>query len=185
MRLRPVRLDGVVRGAILCAAAPARGPNGGRFRRADGPQCLARGGGEAGGGVKDKTPRRVVEDHGRHRHLLRTGPDHERGAAPSAHGGKKYFCRAPRRNAARPRAALFTHAVGDPRGGDGGYCGADTVVEETVATIVVPANAGTHNHRCWLWKGTRPQLRTTRRFWGMGPGSRPGRRRFFRRVVPE
>src|ERR1700737_1807953 len=168
MRLRPVRLDRLDRAAILCAAAPARGPNGGRFRRADGPQCLARAEAEAGRNLQDKNPRRVVQDHGRHRHLLRTGPDHERGAAPSAHGGKKYFCRAPRRNAARPRAALFTHAVGDPRGGDGGYCGADAGVEKFVGWAKAlfapcPPNSS-YGARRWWARGVyhRARVRATR-----------------------
>ena len=47
----------------------------------------------------------------------------------SAHGGAKDFCRAPRRHPARPGAAFFAHALGDPRGGDGGYRRVDERVE--------------------------------------------------------
>src|SRR5258708_3755567 len=129
MFLRPVRLDRLDRAAVLCTAAPARGADGGRFRCADGPQGVARAEAEAGRGLQNQDARRLVQDHGRYRHLLRAGPDHERGAESSAHGGAKHFCRAPWRDAARTGAALFAHAVSDPRSGDGGYCGSRERVE--------------------------------------------------------
>ena len=64
---------------------------------------------------KTKTRERVVQDHGRHRRLLRAGPDHGRSAAAPAHGGPKGFRHAARRNPARARPALFAHRVGYPR----------------------------------------------------------------------
>ena len=49
------------------------------------------------------------------------------------------------------------------------------VSPSTLHQRVVPANAGTHNHRSRLHEEARPQLGTTRAFVVMGPGSRPGR----------
>ena len=92
-----------------------------RLRRADGPQGLARAEGKADQGVQEQDARGVVQDHGRHRHLLRADPDHGGSAETSAHGGAQDLRRAPRRHPARARAALFAHAVGDPRAGDGGH----------------------------------------------------------------
>ena len=69
---------------------------------------------EAGGGVQDQDPRRVVHHHGRHRHLLRAGSDHEGSAGTSAHDGARDFRHPPRRHPAGAGAALFTHALGDP-----------------------------------------------------------------------
>ncbi len=78
---------------------------------------------------KSKTPRGLVQDHGRHRHLLRADPDHGGSAEASAHGRAKHLCRAPRRDAAGAGAAIFAHAVGDPGCGDGGYRRTDERVE--------------------------------------------------------
>ena len=71
-------------------------------------------------GVQDQDARRLVQDHGGHRHLLRADPDHGGSPETSAHGGARGLCYAPRRDAAGAGAAFLPHAVGDPRGGDGG-----------------------------------------------------------------
>src|ERR1700676_1271576 len=132
MRLRPVRFDRLDRTAVLRAAAPACRAFGRRLRCPDGSQGMARAEAKTGAGVQDKDPRRMVRDHGRHRHLLRPDPDHAGGAQSPAHGGAKDFCRAPRRHPAGARAALFPHAVRDPRAGDDGYCGAGKRVAKIV-----------------------------------------------------
>ena len=100
-----------------------------RFRRADGPQRLAGAEGKADKGVQEQEPRRLVQDHGRHRHLLRADPDHGGSAEASAQRRAKDLCRAPRRDAARAGAAVFADAVGDQGCGEGGDCGADERVE--------------------------------------------------------
>ena len=94
-----------------------------RFRRPDGPQGLAGAEGKADKGVQEQEPRGVVQDHGRHRHLLRADPDHGGSAEASAHGRAQDFRRAPRRDAAGAGAAVFADAVGDPGAGSGGYRG--------------------------------------------------------------
>ncbi len=81
------------------------------------------------GGLQEQDPRRMVRDHGRHRHLLCADPHHEGSAAASAHGGAQDFRRTPRRHPAGAGAALFAHTVGDPRAGDGGYREPDKRVE--------------------------------------------------------
>ncbi len=93
----------------------------GLLRCADGPRRLAGAEAETGRGVQDQEPRRVVQDHGRHRHLLRADPDHAGSAAPSAYGRARDLCHAPRRHPAGARAAVFAHAIRDPRCGEGGY----------------------------------------------------------------
>ena len=70
---------------------------------------------------KTKIPRRMVQHHGRYRHLLRAGADHERGAEASAHGRARDFRHPPRRHPARPRAAFLPHPIGDPRRRQGRY----------------------------------------------------------------
>ncbi len=99
------------------------------LRRADGPQGLAGAEAEAGRNLQEQEPRGVVQDHGRHRHLLRAGPDHGGSAKTSAQRGARDFRRASRRDAARAGAALLAHAVGDPRCGDRGYRRTDEGVE--------------------------------------------------------
>ena len=78
---------------------------------------------------KSKTPRGLVQDHGRHRHLLRADPDHGRSAEASAQRRAQDLRRAPRRDAARAGAAVFADAVGDQGCGEGGYRGTDERVE--------------------------------------------------------
>ena len=82
---------------------------------------LAGAEGKAGRGVQDQDPRRMVQDHGRHRHLLRADPDHEGSAEASAHGRARDLRHPPRRHPARASAAFFAHALGDPRCREGRY----------------------------------------------------------------
>ena len=53
--------------------------------------------------------RRMVRDHGGHRHLLRAGAHHEGGLAASARQGARRLCRRLGLPAARRRAALLAH----------------------------------------------------------------------------
>src|SRR6266404_8704624 len=46
----------------------------------------------------------------------------------------------------------------------------------TTASIVVPANAGTHNHRCMLLRRVVATAFARQKAVATGPGSRPGRR---------
>ncbi len=94
------------------------------FRRADGPQGVAGFEGETDRGLQEQEPRRLVQDHGRHRHLLCADPHHGGSAEAPAHGRAAGFRRASRRDPARPRPALLAHAVRDPRAGGGGDRGA-------------------------------------------------------------
>src|SRR6476469_8618506 len=121
MRLRQLHLDRIDRAAVLCAAAPARRAFRHRLRRPDGPQGLARAQTETDRRLQDKNPRRVVQDHGRYRRLLRAGPDHGGSPATSAHGGAEDFRQPPRRHPARAGAAFLAHALRDPRTRHGRY----------------------------------------------------------------
>jgi crotonobetainyl-CoA:carnitine CoA-transferase CaiB-like acyl-CoA transferase len=121
MFLRQFHLDRLDRAAVLCAAAPACGLNRCRLRRADGSQGLAGAEGEADRSIQEQDARRLVQDHGGHRHLLRADPDHGGSAKAPTQRRAKNFCRTPRRHPARPRPALFAHALGDPRTDGGGY----------------------------------------------------------------
>src|SRR6185437_15682117 len=120
MRLRQFHLGRFDRAAILRTAAPACGALGRVLRCADGPQGVARVEGEAGAGVQEQDARGLVQDHGRHRHLLRTGSHHGGSPKPSAHGRATSLRRAPWCDPARPRPALLPHAVHHPRAGGGG-----------------------------------------------------------------
>ena len=93
-----------------------------RLRRADGPHGVAHAQAETGRCVQDQDPRGMVHDHGRHRRLLRAGPDHGGSTSASAHGGAKEFCQSSRGHPAGTGAPLFAHAVGDPGDRSGGYC---------------------------------------------------------------
>ncbi|MEY9152791.1 crotonobetainyl-CoA:carnitine CoA-transferase CaiB-like acyl-CoA transferase [Bradyrhizobium japonicum] len=130
MRLRPFRLDRLDRAAVLRAAPRARGPYRCRFRRADGPQGLARAEAEIAGRVQEQDPRGLVQDHGRHRHLLRPGADHVGSDRASAHGRPQRLPRTPRREAAGAGTKVLAHAIcGAGAGGRGDWCG-DGCVEE-------------------------------------------------------
>ena len=58
---------------------------------------------------REQDARRMVRDHGGHRHLLRAGAHHEGGVAASARQGARRLCRRPGLPAARRRAALLAH----------------------------------------------------------------------------
>ena len=102
-------------------------------------------------GVQDQEPRRMVQDHGRHRHLLRADPDHEGSAQPSAHGRARGLCHPPRRHPARAGAALFAHAVGDPRAGKGGYrrCDAASGARRSIATVILRCEPSSASLEGW------------------------------------
>jgi alpha-methylacyl-CoA racemase len=81
---------------------------------------LAGAEGEAEGRVQEQDARGLVQDHGRHRHLLRAGADDVGGNAASAHGRPQRLHRASRREAAGTGTALLAHAVSGKRAGGGG-----------------------------------------------------------------
>src|SRR3954447_3659307 len=181
MRLRPFRLNRLHRAAILRAAARARRPDRRRFRRADGPQGLARAEGKTEDGVQEQDARGLVQDHGRHRHLLCAGADHVGSDRASAYGRPTGVRRAPRRQAAGAGAALFTDDIGGARAGRGGDRRSDEGVE---GGALDPrrynnlrcrlAKAGTHNHRERFGEESEfgtltDQIDKSR---GMGPGLR-------------
>ncbi len=80
-------------------------------------------------GVQEQDARRLVQDHGRHRHLLRADPDHGGSAEAPAQRRAQHIRRASRRDATRAGAAFFAHAVRDQGCGEGGYRGTDERVE--------------------------------------------------------
>ena len=121
MFLRPLRLDRLDRAAVLRAAARACRSLGFRLRCANGPRGLAGSQGQADAGYQEQDARGLVQDHGRHRHLLCAGADHGGGAEASAHGRAQRVRRAPWCHPACTRAALLAHAVRHPRAGEGGY----------------------------------------------------------------
>ncbi|MGY4188380.1 alpha-methylacyl-CoA racemase [Bradyrhizobium sp. USDA 4459] len=71
----------------------------------------------AEGRVQEQDARGLVQDHGRHRHLLRACSDHVRSDQAPAHGRPQCLHRAPWREAACARAALLAHTVHGPRAG--------------------------------------------------------------------
>ncbi len=175
MRLRQLHFDRFDRAAVLCVAAPACRAFRRRVRRADGSQGVAFAQAKTGRCVQDQNPRAVVQDHGGHRRLLRAGSDHERSARASSHGGAKDFRQPPRRHPARAGATFFAHALGDPRGRNGGYRKPDERVEGREVTslsslrkqgpITTDVSSGKdcgpsiaqHEHS-WLWVPARASL---------------------------
>src|SRR5207244_1018574 len=87
---------------------------------------------EAHRNLQDEEPRRMVQDHGRHRYLLCACPNHGGSAKASAQCRAQDLRRASRRHATGARTALLPHAIGDPRCGNRGYWRADERVEEIV-----------------------------------------------------
>ncbi len=104
------RLD---RAAVLCPAARKDRPQGRIAAGADGPQGLGAAQEPHGRHLQDQDARRMVRDHGRHRHLLRAGAHHEGGAEPRPRQGAQRLCRRgrlrrsppPRRASRAPRKA--------------------------------------------------------------------------------
>jgi crotonobetainyl-CoA:carnitine CoA-transferase CaiB-like acyl-CoA transferase len=96
---------------------------------------VARAEGEAYEGVQEQDARGLVQDHGRHRHLLRADPHHGRSPEASAHGRAQRLRRAPRRDPARPRPALLAYAVEYPRAGGGGDWRAGEGVEGEIGVV--------------------------------------------------
>src|ERR1700759_2479387 len=129
MFLRPVHLDRLHRNAILRTVAGARGPVGNLLRRASRSRRLAEAERKTGRGVQDQEPRRMVQGHGRHRHLFRAYPDHAGSPQASAHGCARDVRHPPRRHPTRTSPALFAHAFGDPGAGKGGDGRSSTRVE--------------------------------------------------------